>query len=233
MPDPNVTVTAIQIHSVALNRVAGQHIANGFRCKAGALVGVLGILFLGSAKAQLAVLPWVGGVLLVLAMGDACHVALGRRARAACDAFMRKLPLNGGNVPKAEDWLMLPEEERGWKQVGPAMRAMLSLSVWPFYGALLALLAGFYLQESQASAAKPGGPGKVVTNSGPVKVLPRPTLQPPGTLLPGNARYPTQPAPVPRQPPGISQPRILPPQSGVRPAMPLNRPPVVCVKFSK
>ena len=61
---------------------------------------------------------------------------------------MRKLPLNGGNAMKAEECFVLPAPEPSWRQTGQVFAAMGSLSVLPFYGALLALVVAFHVQMS-------------------------------------------------------------------------------------
>lgn len=51
--------------------------------------------------------PWVVGVVLLLAVADACQVVMARICTDAYNGFMRKLPLNGGNAMKAEECFIL------------------------------------------------------------------------------------------------------------------------------
>jgi hypothetical protein len=164
MPDPNLTLAAIQSHTTALDGAIRRHVAHSGWCKVGSAMVVLGVVLLASGKAQMAVLPWVAGVVALLALADACQVLMARLCTDAYHAFMQKLPLNGGNAMKAEECFVLPAPEPTWQQAGRVLGALGSLSVLPFYGALLALLIAFHVQmsppspsASTASAAKSAG----------------------------------------------------------------------------
>ncbi len=121
---------------------------------------VAGMLWFAASRGQVAVLPWAAGVVVLLALVDAGEVALARVGTDAYHRFMRKLPLNGGNGVKAEEFL-LPAPQLGWCDAGHLLRALASLSVWPFYGALLAFVIAFHVQTSPPRpagvAAKAGG----------------------------------------------------------------------------
>ncbi len=75
---------------------------------------------------------------------DAGWAALVGACTGVYNWFMSNVPLNGGNAMKPENFI-LPESVMGWRQVGLLLRALGSFSVWPFHGALLALLAMFCL----------------------------------------------------------------------------------------
>ena len=70
----------------------------------------------------MAALPWVVGVVVLLALADACAVVMARACTDAYHAFMRKLPLNGGNGMKAEECFILPAPEPTWRQAGQVVR---------------------------------------------------------------------------------------------------------------
>lgn len=148
MPDPNLTLAAIQSHTTALDGAIRRSVANSGWFKVGSAVVVLGFVLLASGKAQMAALPWVAGVVVLLALADACQVVMGRICTDAYNGFMRKLPLNGGNAMKAEECFVLPAPDPGWRQAGQVLGALGSLSVLPFYGALLALVIAFHVQTS-------------------------------------------------------------------------------------
>ena len=114
MPDPNVTITAIETHLAALDGANLRHSTNAGRCKMWSVGILAGVMVFAGGKAQMGALPWVGGVVLVLAMADACHVALGRRATAAYNAFMRKLPQCGSGGGDA----MMAVELQAWQRGG-------------------------------------------------------------------------------------------------------------------
>ena len=242
MPDPNVTLTAIQSHANALDGAIRRHVANAGRCKVFGAAGVMGVLLLASGRAQMGALPWVAGVVGLLALADACQVVMGRICRDAYNGFMRKLPLNGGNAMKAEECFVLPAPEPGWREVGRVLGALGSFSVLPFYGALLALVVAFYVQSSagmgtgrgegergrlgEKGAAKAVQSGAVKT-SVPMTVGPRPT--PRVTSLPADAG--AQPGPKTMQPGGQGNApggRVPPPsmQPGQPPALSPLRPEV-------
>ncbi len=107
---------------------------------------VAGMLLFASSRAQMAGLPWAAGVAVLLALADAGQVALARSFTGAYNRFMAKVPLNGGNAPKAEEWLVLPAPTLGLRDAGQVLGALGSFSVWPFYGALLALVVAFHVQ---------------------------------------------------------------------------------------
>ena len=69
MPDPNITVTAIESHAAALNRSGLQHLANSGRCKVWSGAMVAGMLLFAAGKAQVAALPWAAGVVVLLGDG--------------------------------------------------------------------------------------------------------------------------------------------------------------------
>ena len=165
MPDPNITLAVIQTHAIALERTIGRPVANAARCKlwSGAIVG--GILLLASGKAQMAALPWAVVVVVLLAVVDAGQVAMARVFTDAYNRFMRKLPVNGGNAMKAEEFV-LPAPELGLQHAWQVLGALASFSVWPFYGALLALLVAFHVQNSPDSGKRAPDSGKGMTESG-------------------------------------------------------------------
>ena len=132
MPDPNITLTAIQTHATALEGAISRHAANAVRCKQWSAAIVAGVVLLAAARAELGALPWVARVVVLLAMADACQAVMARNCTDAYHAFMRKLPLNGGNALMAEECFVLPTTEPGWWQAGQVLGAMGSLSVLPF-----------------------------------------------------------------------------------------------------
>jgi hypothetical protein len=103
MPDPNITLTAIRSHTTVLEGAIVRHSANAVRCKMWSVAIIAGVVLLAAMKAQMAALPWAAGVVVLLALADACHVLMARRCTDAYNGFMRKLPLNGGNAMKAEE----------------------------------------------------------------------------------------------------------------------------------
>ena len=153
----------------------------------------------------MAALPWAAATVVLLALADAGQSAMARVFTDAYNRFMQKLPLNGGNAMKAEDAFALPPLELGWRQAGLVLRALGSFSVWPFYGALLALLVAAHFQMAAPSAAG-------VQNAGRDAGAP--------TVMPQNSATTV----VPRQTPFQSPLKPATPPPGVRfPPMPQNR----------
>ncbi len=224
MPDPNVTTAAIETHAAALHGAIGRHAANASRCKVWSGAIVTGLVLLAAGKAQMGALPWAAGVVVLLALAEAGQVALARFFTEAYNRFMAKVPLNGGNLPKAEEWLVLPAPVLGWRQAGLVLRALGSFSVWPFYAALLALLVTFHVQTSPSAAEKSHSAAKPapasVKSTVPMSVLSAPTPRP---SQPSNATgaFPNGPA----KPPGNStQPRPPQPQNTFTPGKPATPP---------
>ena len=124
MPDPNITLTAIETHSAALEGAMKRHSANAGRCKVWSLAIIAGVMVFAGGKAQRGALPWVAGMVVLLALADACAVVMARACTDAYHAFMRKLPLNGGNAMKAEECFILPAPEPTWRQAGEVFAAM-------------------------------------------------------------------------------------------------------------
>ena len=122
---------------------------------------MLGVALLASGKEQMAGLPWMAAMLVLLALADACEVALARVCTDAYNGFMRKLPLNGGNAMKADECFVLPPPDLGLREAGQVLGALGSFSVWPFYGALMAMVVAVHVQISPpkvpAPAAKAAG----------------------------------------------------------------------------
>ena len=79
------------------------------RCKLWGGLGAAGVVAVAVWKMQPGVLPWAAGAIFLCALADAACVALARRAAAAYGRFMARVPLNGGNLPKAEEWFAPPE----------------------------------------------------------------------------------------------------------------------------
>ncbi len=151
MPDPTVTLAAIPPHATTLERAIHRHGSNSGRCKVLSGAMVAGMLLFASGRAQMAGLPWAAGVVVLLALADAGQVALARVFTEAYNRFMAKVPLNGGPSTKAqaagaEEWLVLPAPALGMRDAGQVLGALGSFSVWPFYGALLALVVAFHVQ---------------------------------------------------------------------------------------
>ena len=130
MPDPNITLTAIQSHAAALAGTIQCHLANAGRCKVWSVGVVAGVLVITAGRAQMAALPCVAGAVVMLAITDACCVAAARVVTDAYNRFMGKLPLNGGNAMKAEQCFVLPAPEPGLRQAGKVFGALGSFSVW-------------------------------------------------------------------------------------------------------
>ena len=250
MSDPAVTLTAIQSHTTALTGTIHRHSANAACCRAWSAGMVVAVIVFGAGKpstiaqaagAQAAVLPWVAGVVGLLAVADACCVALARRAVEAYNRFMARVPLHGGPSTKAQagelaEWLVLPGPDLGIREAGSVLRALGSFSVWPFHAGLLALVVAFYLvgpagsaDERAAAAKSSSGPGKPLPAT---SVLSAPTPRPAQTggnaPFPGNTAKPAGTAILPRQtpPPGFIPAKPGTPPPAVRlPAVPPNRPP--------
>ena len=92
MPDPTVTLAAIQSHATVLEAAMSRYSANAARCQIWSFVIVGGVVLLAAGNPEMAVLPWVGGVVVMLAMADAGQVAMARVCTDAYNRFMRKLP---------------------------------------------------------------------------------------------------------------------------------------------
>ena len=213
MPDLNLTLAAINSSAVALERAITRHAANGVRCKQWSAGLVALFVFLTAGRPVQAALLWVMAPVALLAVADACEVALVRRFTDAYNRFMQKLPLNGGNAMKAEEF-SLPDPVPGWRQAGQVLGALGSFSVWPFYGALLALLVAFHMQASQLESSS----ARLLTSSA-TKVSQSQAKPSQGTA---KASLPMKVAPLsatensPRQ-----NPAMLPPKT---PAMPPQQP---------
>lgn len=72
-----------------------RHAANPSRWKIWSVGIVAGAMLFAGGSAQATALPWVSGVVLLLALVDACEVVMRRACTDAWHRFMRKLPLNG------------------------------------------------------------------------------------------------------------------------------------------
>ena len=142
-----------------------RHSSTAGRCKALSVVIVAGVLFVTGGKARVAMLPWTVGAVLLLTMVDAGQVALARTFTDAYNRFMRKLPLNGGNAMKAEEF-SLPAPDLRLRDAGKVFAALGSFSVWPFYAALLALLVAFHVQNSPETGKRIPETGKSVHAAG-------------------------------------------------------------------
>ena len=217
MPDPNITLTAIQSHATMLEDAIGRSVANVGRYKIWSAAIVAGVMLLAAGKAQMAALPWAAGVVVLLALADAGQGAMARVFTDAYNRFMRKLPLNGGNAMKAEEFMM-PSPELGWRDTGKVLGALASFSVWPFYSALLALLVAFHVQTSQsATQALQSANGKSPSASGVSQSGTKPSSGTVRASLPMNVT--SQPATrgaQPRQTPVLSPLKPLQQQPGVR-----------------
>lgn len=228
MPDPNVTLIAIEAHVNALQGAISRSAANAGRCKVWSLAILAGGIVLAGGKLQMAALPWVTGVVVLLALADACQAVMARICTDAYNGFMRKLPLNGGNAMKAEECFVLPAPHLGWRQAGRVLGALGSFSVFPFYGALLALSMAFHVQASQtvssassasnvsvAKAMPPATkPAQSVNSSLHMNVVP---LARPASGQPGQAPSLSPLKPMQMQP-GVRPPAIPPmrfPSNGV------------------
>jgi len=207
MPDPNLVLAAIQTHAAALEGAVKFHAGNAARCRVAGAAIVAGMMLFVVAKAQMAALPWMAGVVGLLAVADAGQVALARVFTDAYNRLMRELPLNGGRAVKAEDCLLLPAPVLGLRQAGLVLGALGSFSVWPFYGALLALLLGFHYQNSQA--AMQGAPAPPKVSPGVYSTPPSISGKPKAAGLPGQ---PVRVQPSSPGTPGGPQP----PQPGTR-----------------
>ena len=163
MPDPNLTLTAMQPHATALEASVSRHSANAAQCKiwSAAIVGGV-LLLMSSGKGPISVLPWMVVLMGLLALVDAGQAAMARVVTEAYNRFMRKLPINGGNAIKAEEFV-LPVPELGWRDTGKVLAALSSFSVWPFYTALLVLLVGFHVQNAPESGMRNVESGKKTT----------------------------------------------------------------------
>jgi hypothetical protein len=201
--DPNITLSAIQSHSAALEGAIRRHSANAARCKVWSVGIVAGVVVLAAGRAQMAALPWAAAPVVLLALADACQVVMARICTDAYNAFMRKLPLNGGDAMKAEECFVQPAPDPGWRQMGQVLGALGSLSVLPFYGALLALVVAFHVQTSP-SDVKPAQPMNGTF--------------PPAKLTPATTNTRSAPTAQGSQSvPGFSPPKLAQPQTGVRP----------------
>lgn len=160
---------------------------------------VAGLIVFSTGRAQMAALPWAGSVVGLLALADACQLALARIFTDAYNRFMQKLPLNGGNAMKAEDVFQLPPPELGWREAGLVLRALGSFSVWPFYGALLAVVVAFHFQNPP--------PGPIATSAAPPNTKSQPAMKPPQSVTTSVQ---------PRQTPFIFPQKTSPQQPGVR-----------------
>ena len=211
MPDPNVTITAIETYANALQGAIRRSAANAGRCKVWSLAILAGVMVFAAGKPQMAALPWVAGVVVLLALADACQAVMARICTDAYNAFMRKLPLNGGNAMKAEECFVLPAPDLGWRQAGRVLGALGSFSVFPFYGALLALIMAFHVQVLQTVSS--------ASNVSVAKAMPPATkpAQSVNSSLHMNVVPPARPASgQPGQAPSLSPLRPVPPQPGVR-----------------
>ncbi len=80
MPDPNITLTAIQIHATALDDSFRRHSKIAGMCKAWSVAIIGGVMVFAGGKAQMGALPWVAGAVVLLALADACAVVMARGA---------------------------------------------------------------------------------------------------------------------------------------------------------
>ncbi len=118
-----------------------------------------GVVLLAAGRMQMVPLSWAAGMVLLLALADAGQVAMARVFTDSYNRFMQKLPLNGGNAMKAEEFV-LPAPELGWRDAGKVLGALGSFSVWPFYAALLALLVAFLVANTPESGGRNAESGK-------------------------------------------------------------------------
>ena len=132
MPDPSLTVAAIQSHTTALEGAIGRHGTNACRCKVWSAAIVGGMLLLASGRVQMAALPWAAGVVVQMALADAGQLAMARVFKDAYNRFMAKLPLNGGNAMEAEEWLVLPPPALSLRQAGRVFAVLVRSPCGPF-----------------------------------------------------------------------------------------------------
>jgi hypothetical protein len=125
---------SVQAHLTLLQGVVQRMATNSASCKAWCITLVSAILVVvaDKAKAQYAFIALVP-VLLFLAL-DAYYLGLELTFRNAYTAFVRKL--HHENLEPADLYVIGPT-----KDVAKGMlRAVLSFSVWPFYGTLLVMV---------------------------------------------------------------------------------------------
>lgn len=125
---------AVQAHLQILQGVIQRMASNSTSCKAWCITIVSAILVLIADKdkpelAWLALLPSV----LFLAL-DAYYLALEKAFRASYNAFVKKL--HGGRIHVEDVYSVVPKGEMSRHQVD----ALISFSVWGFYGALVILV---------------------------------------------------------------------------------------------
>ena len=148
MPDPILTTAFVESHSNLLGSSVEHRLRDSRRCKVWGGLVAAGVIVAAGWKSQPGMLPWAAGAIVLFAFADAACVAFARRAAGAYGRFMARVPLNGGNLPKAEEWFVPPETDLRMRDAGAVLGALGSFSVWPFYAALLVLVVGFHVQMS-------------------------------------------------------------------------------------
>lgn len=133
----NIDSPSVQSHLQMLQGVIARLAGNSAACKAWCvgLVSALTLVVAESAKLELLVVPMLPIVLF--AALDAYYLGLERRFRRAYDKFARRLHEGTATV---DDAFILAPRTTVREIFGEGAEAVLSFSVWPFYGGLAALL---------------------------------------------------------------------------------------------
>lgn len=133
----NIDSPSVQSHLQMLQGVIARLAGNSAACKAWCvgLVSALTLVVAESAKLELLVVPMLP--IILFASLDAYYLGLERRFRRAYDTFARKL--HDGSATVDDAFILAPRPK--WREIiGEGVEAVLSFSVWPFYGGLAALL---------------------------------------------------------------------------------------------
>ncbi len=133
-PAPNELITA---HMATVQGLISRFAGNSANCKNMCLTLVAAILALLSANKEPQTLNIAYCILFLMAWMDAYYLGMERTAVEHSREAAKKIQT--GTFTYA-DVYKIAIGGRGWKPIWNAFSAMLSHSIWPFYGGLLACL---------------------------------------------------------------------------------------------
>lgn len=130
---------AIQSYLSILQGVINRMSSNSAGCKSWciALVSAIIVIIADKARAEYIWLSLIPIVLFLLL--DAYYLALERGFRSHYNDFIRKIHSGTASI---EDVFIISPDMNGFKTIKESFWAMGSISIWTFYGFLMALLIG-------------------------------------------------------------------------------------------
>lgn len=137
MPEVNIESPVVQSHLGVLQGVINRMAANSSSCKTWciALVSAIVVIIADKTKPDYV---WISIVPISLFVFlDSYYLGLEKRFRDRYNEFIRQLHAGNATV---EDLFIVTPGRGCWAFVVSTVQALCSLSVWPFYGLLAAML---------------------------------------------------------------------------------------------